>query len=514
MHMLIYAFYGSRYYKNDSAWSLVVETANASSSSAAHTAQFSLNFRTGPANGVFTPPRQLRCWRSIEGEMLVETAPVAITAHAGGSAFTVAMSLRPSAFYSCSTYKVGSMPKVQGSAAPSAAFPMKYADNFEGYQVRSMVRYLTAEGGIFETAERPDVMRSSGKLALKQILTEKPIPWYSDPLPFATLGDPSPSRWENYTVSASVFIPASASAAKSVPVPVVMDACNGSEVQAWTWRAVPTKGHGQEDPMSEAQVGQWVAKGSGEHAADMCLGRSGSSMSAAGVTAPTVAVVSCDSSDLTQQWRFANRTNGTGPAAGQTVNELASPSAAGRCLDVWGPYTTPDAPVDLWPCYLPTRSNQQWYTTPSAGSSGAVQIHSAFDGQCLTVGTPSAASGALPFAMVCGRISSYDSCRRGAAVCAPPHGYCLQLLQSGAWKLFFASTQIGSGAVAAEAEPQAHRLALTFAGRHLTASIDGDTIVETGATNSTGGMIALGSGRHVAFFDDLLVEPIANGQLA
>lgn len=496
------------YYTNDSAWSLVIETANASSSSAARNVQFSLNFRNA-ANGV---PQQLRCWRSTEGEMMAEIAPVAITAHGDGTGFAMKMNLRPSAFYSCSTYKVGSMPKVQRSAATSAAFPMKYEDNFEDYQVRSMVRYLTAEGGIFETAESPDVMRSSGKLALKQILTEKPIPWYSDPLPFATLGDPSPSRWQNYTVSASVFTPASASA-KTVPVTVVMDACNGSEAQAWTWRAIPTKGHRREDTVSEAQVpvGQWIAKGSGENAANICLGRSGSSMSAAGVAAPTVAVVSCDSSDLTQQWYLVNQTNGTGPAAGQTVNQLASPSAAGRCLDVWGPYTKPDTPVDLWPCRVPARSNQQWYTTPT-GSSGAVHIHSAFDGQCLTVQKPqSSASGTVPFAMVCGRISSYDSCRRGAPVCAPPHGYCLQLLKSGAWKLFFGIWEIGSGAVAAETVPQAHRLALTFVGRRLTASIDGDMIVDMDATNSTGGMIALGSGRHVAFFDDLLVEPNVNG---
>ena len=113
--------------------------------------------------------------------------------------------------------------------------------------------------------------------------------------------------------------------------------------------------------------------------------------------------------------------------------------------------------------------------------------------------------------MVCGRISSYDSCHRGTQVCAPPHGYCLQLLESGAWKLFFASTQISSGAVSAEAKPQAHKLALTFAGRRLTASIDGDVVVDmNAATNATGGMIAIGSGRHVAFFDDLLVEPHVN----
>ena len=184
--------------------------------------------------------------------MMAEIEPIVIKS-TGGSAVTITMRLQPAAFYSCSAYKVGSMPHVQGSAASSAAFPMQYAENFENYGVRSMVRYLTAEGGIFETAERPADMNSSGRLALQQILTEKPISWYSDPLPFATLGDPSPFRWQNYTVSVTVFIPTSASA-KSVPVPVAMDACSGSAAQAWIWRAIPVRDRTHQDFAGEVSL--------------------------------------------------------------------------------------------------------------------------------------------------------------------------------------------------------------------------------------------------------------------
>ena len=168
---------------------------------------------------------------------------------------------------------------------------------------------------------------------------------------------------------------------------------------------------------------------------------------------------------------------------------------------------TPDAPVDLWPCYSPVRSNQQWYTSPpSGGAGGAVSLHSAFDGQCLTAGAPpAAASGSIPFAMVCGRISSYDSCQRGPAACAPPHGYCLHLRQDGGWQLLFASSQLAAGTVELAGEPKAHRLQIKFAGGTLRALIDGTAVASAAATNSSGGMVAIGSGFHNAYFDSLTI---------
>ena len=39
-----------------------------------------------------------------------------------------------------------------------------------------MVLYLTAEGGVFETTESPAAMQCGGRLVLKQVLTDKPIP--------------------------------------------------------------------------------------------------------------------------------------------------------------------------------------------------------------------------------------------------------------------------------------------------------------------------------------------------
>lgn len=211
--------------------------------------------------------------------------------------------------------------------------------------------------------------------------------------------------------------------------------------------------------------------------------------------------------------------------------------------------------MDLWPCYTPTRTNQQWYThtadhgnarrTSKVGEDGSsgVWLRSAFDDQCLTVGSsspsptpppPPSGGAVIPFAMVCGRISSYDSCQRGPSVCAAPHGYCLQLGVDGAWKLLFASELIASGnipphdapaavsagaAAGARAAPEPHRLEIRFAGEFLHCTIDNRSITPpitaaaagghglgaVGATNSSGGMIAIGSGFHTAFFDDLTI---------
>jgi hypothetical protein len=162
---------------------------------------------------------KLRCWRSTEGNVLQEIPPPTVAVIPGGGGGTssegqqllrFALTLAPAALYSCSTYKVGVAPTAPAQVPPSAPFPFPYADDFEDYPVGSMARYLTAEGGVFETAEAPLEMthwqrwqqrgegegeqeqeqeeEATGKVVLQQVIEEKPVPWYSDPLPFATLG--------------------------------------------------------------------------------------------------------------------------------------------------------------------------------------------------------------------------------------------------------------------------------------------------------------------------------------
>jgi hypothetical protein len=205
------------YYKNDSAWSVVIETANMSHSALPLLTNFSLRLRSPPLPS--PSPLKLRCWRSTEGNMLHEIPPPTVTVTPGGGSGTssegqqllrFALTLAPAALYSCSTYKVGVAPTAPAQVPPSAPFPFPYADDFEDYPVGSMVRYLTAEGGVFETAEAPLEMthwqrwqqrgegegegepeqeeEATGKVVLQQVIEEKPVPWYSDPLPFATLG--------------------------------------------------------------------------------------------------------------------------------------------------------------------------------------------------------------------------------------------------------------------------------------------------------------------------------------
>ena len=317
------------YYQNDSSFSVVIETANASASvvtaNRSTAVRFALHFRDQSSE---FSELQLRCWRSIENDMLREVVvPVPFV----GTSFELA--LLPAALYSCSTYKVGSPPPVV-AVPPSLPFPFPYADDFEQYAVRSMVRYLTAEGGVFETAERPAEMAGTGSIVLKQVVLQPPISWYSDPLPFAAIGDPSPSRCQNYTIAVTTYVP---------------------------------------------QV------------------------------------------------------------------------------------------------------------------------------------APSNSSG-VPFAMVCGRISKYDSCQRGPNGCAPPHGYCLHLQQDRVWKLQFAGSLVASGTIpelGTNEGTAAHRLQLEFNGLRLHALIDGSHVTgPTGvsAENSSGGMVAIGSGWHVAYFDDLSMK--------
>eukprot|EP01052_Picozoa_sp_SAG31_P017917 SAG31_NODE_1248_length_9126_cov_5.023928_7_plen_725_part_00 len=478
------------YYRNDSAFSLVIETANATGDQVAANKSVSIRFLV-QFRGTDGATR-LRCWQSVENDLFRELAEVPITR---GHEFT--LHLLPAALYSCSTYMIGSAP-IRPSSPHSSPFPFPYADNFEQYSERSMVRYLTAEGGVFETAETPRGSLMKGKIVLKQVVKQKPIPWYSDPLPFATLGDPSPIHWQNYSVSVATFIPSSAAPSTPVAAPtVVMDKCNGRETQSWKWRPLSVIGmaHGR-----NMTVGQWTTLGK-------CLGRSGKSLSAAGVSAPTIGLVVCDSTDPTQQWQTVNEST----VAGHLTYQLITPSASGRCLDVWGPHSTPGTPTDLWPCYSPARINQQWYTEKL--ESGALCLRSAFDDQCLTASPnpTSPTSAAVPFTMVCGRISSYDSCHRGASLCPPPHGYCLHLLHSGDWKLLFANALLAAGSLSGSSlsTPVSHHLQVQFEGSKLHAMIDNVLITPSegiSASNSTGGMIAIGSGFHTAFFDDLNIS--------
>ena len=92
----------------------------------------------------------------------------------------------------------------------------------------------------------------------------------------------------------------------------------------------------------------------------------------------------------------------------------------------------------------------------------------------------------------------------------PPKGYSLKASTDGHWELKAFTQTLASGNVPFAAD-RWHKLALRFAGRHITALIDGAEVKTLEDRTFDTGMAALGSGWNNAMFDDFTVR--ATGEL-
>lgn len=95
----------------------------------------------------------------------------------------------------------------KGSAQPppSAPFPLRYQDNFEGTPIGHAAKFLADQDGAFEVHPCAD---RAGR-CLEQVITTPPIPWGPLPDPFTLAGD---AAWTDYSVSADVHFLSAASA--------------------------------------------------------------------------------------------------------------------------------------------------------------------------------------------------------------------------------------------------------------------------------------------------------------
>jgi galactosylceramidase len=90
----------------------------------------------------------------------------------------------------------------------------------------------------------------------------------------------------------------------------------------------------------------------------------------------------------------------------------------------------------------------------------------------------------------------------------PVSAYGLELQDNGAWNLKAGKRSLATGNVAASAPNAWRHLELEFKGEQITARIDGQTVA--GVTDKTcrAGMVGVGSGWHIAWFDNLIVRPL------
>jgi hypothetical protein len=182
-------------------------------------------------------------------------------------------------------------------------------------------------------------------------------------------------------------------------------------------------------------------------------------------------------------------------------------TTANLCLDVLGANSSAGARAIAFPCKPePVDSNQVWSVAPSSAAPGAISLQSALDTPPLCLGLraqPPGPAGAQPYVFVSMRIAEYV--RNGP----PPSGYTLRVALStnatvgGAWALQFAGASLAQGMTSSPVlAGQFHTAAVSAKGDAVTASWDGVVLASVTATNSGYGMAAIGSGWHVAWFDN------------
>lgn len=171
---------------NDSDYSLIIETADATSSQ-------SVTFHL--TNGL--SEAAVHEWLSTPAQQFVRLPDLAVS----GGAFT--LSLAAGCIYTLTT----TSGQGKGSTTPPAekAFPLPYSEDFEGYATGATPRYFSDQSGIFEVVPRDD---GQGR-CLRQVTTQNGIEWAAQISPYTILGD---STWRDYEVSIEVLLETNGSA--------------------------------------------------------------------------------------------------------------------------------------------------------------------------------------------------------------------------------------------------------------------------------------------------------------
>ena len=464
--------------------------------------------------------------------------------------------------YTLTTSAVTTAWKVSNASARPRTVPMAlpYSDNFSSYHEGQQVRFFTAESGSFEGAAS---LLDPSKKVMRQQVEKRPIEWEHNAEPYSFMGDnhwADPDRmsfaWSDYAVTVQARI-AGAVAQKSGPISTVATSRIAKGVSGW--QTGPT-GVTPDQPAGTGGGGQKAVSGA-------CLSRLSCAVGALvgqqdqckAAIGDELTIVHMDN----HLW-FVGESDGTmkcvqpnGTMLCMTVssnskrNVTMEPCSSGANLKLQSWNVAALDPSSLaarsahgglqlkdgsgcvmgskscWPVGKDSHNCHGGTWVDKCNSSGWVGLDGddAVQGPWFRVCEGEAASSGgsanctLPsqdMVRVCGRISGYQ---RGGQ---PPLGYCL-VLDEANWYLSaggVASSQreyprvIARGplpaAVAASVAKRAFvELALHFKGDTVSALVGGVEMVALEDRVSPYGMVALGSGWHLAEFADLKIEPIA-----
>ena len=463
-------------------WSVVIETASAKSADFATPTTFS--FKNAPTTTSAVAATPLHVWRTCENasEWLQKQPDVSL-----GSDGSFSVQLKPQCIFTITTMLTAGAKAIVKHPIPAPAhMSLTYSDDFESYAVDTPVHYLTDEGGSFAAAAMPATaavaagapVGSAGVLA-QQVL-EKPIHgnWWNDGEPWTVMGDSGPT-WADYTVSVKAMVggPAPAPAPGPGPLPATLlrqinpkspdkDQClnvmaNVNPVFVYTC-PVPT-GHANEE---------WIL-GNGRLSS---MGKCATTMPGGGVE-----VAKCNGSaaqEFSAAWPAIQQ---GGMCLGLGADSKKYPghklAAVSKC----------DA----------TDPTQQWANSSHSGGAKSMMP-------------------APQFTRVCARISTFKPDG------TPPQGYCLIVDANHTWYLANGGTkgpvgrdipsvlshgQLPAAVSGGGGKVAWHMLSLEVVGSSITASVDGQKVAAVTDTKYQHGMVALGSGWHLAYFDSFSIAP-------
>ena len=375
-----------------------------------------------------------------------------------------------------------------GSPA-SAPFPFPFSETFDGVKEGAYAPYFSDMAGVWVSAPLPTALATSkSKLfhthgvidsAITQVIPADPGThgWAKDPFPFTIVGNPNGGgsseqvSWIDYTLRARGALDSKVIPTPSTVLNVTLQAaCDASKVsQIWI-------------PIGGDLVTTPARLSNGGDALTLCLALLGPDPDR--LSSLRVGLKNCSVADT---WTLS--------ATGQIAT-------AGMCLDVWAHNTSIGGRVIAVPCQWPVGTNEEWVSSPSA--SGAFSFSTLLDGLCLDI-TSITTPLMLPFLWIAMRINNFGS--NGI-----PDGYALYVTTGvnasalGSWTFMYKSTTLQSGETLTPIIAGVwYNFELVAEGTTITASLDGTTLARIVSNASHFGNVAVGSGWHGAWWDDIQV---------
>ncbi len=437
-------------------------------------------------------PAALHVWLTQEGALFQQQADVPI-----GADGTFTVTIPAGAMLSVTTTEGQGFLRPAAPIPPSQQFPFPYAEDFNSLPQQTTARYWSSMGGGWLAMPLPADLADAKRKAFPdapapvngetdsaylQVVPANPGSngWATSPNPSTVVGNPNGgvanvASWTDYVLSAKGLIDSSADPSSNgnggkLAVTNQQACAAGKPEQSWTLL-------GGDLVTTPARIQSGTGGG--------CLAVFGPDPDYSGAQRLGLAA-NCSSAPLFRM-----------DAATQQISTLD-----GQCVDVWSQSKNAGQRVITWPCETPAGANEQWQVKPATG--GAVTLVAAFDSLCLDliVITPPESV----FLWIAARVQSFGWD-------AVPQGYILTVFASpnsttpGTYSLDSHTTVIASGATPSPINVgEWHELSLSMKGTSVVASLDGVALATVTDASAAWGNVAVGSGWHAAWFDDVSVS--------